>query len=105
MQVGEQGRLLSGGQRQVVAMARALLLDPPVLILDEPSSSMDGKTESNLRSNLSHIMGGKTLAIITHRASLLSMVDRIIVLDRGVVRADGPKKDVLEALKNGQLNI
>lgn len=105
MPVGEQGRLLSGGQRQVVAMARALLLDPPVLILDEPSSSMDGKTESTLRSNLSHIVQGKTLVIITHRASLLAMVDRIIVLDRGSVRADGPKKEILEALKNGQINI
>ncbi|EKD35466.1 MAG: hypothetical protein ACD_75C01901G0001 [uncultured bacterium] len=66
---------------------------------------MDGKTESNLRSNLSHIMQGKTLVIITHRASLLAMVDRIIVLDRGSVRADGPKKEILEALKNGQINI
>lgn len=105
MPVGEQGRLLSGGQRQVVAMARALLLDPPVLILDEPSSSMDGKTEANLRANLSQIVQGKTMVIITHRASLLAMVDRIIVLDRGSIRADGPKKEIMEALKNGRINI
>lgn len=105
MPVGEQGRVLSGGQRQIVAMARALLLDPPVLILDEPSSHMDAKTESQLRRKLSQIMTGKTLVLITHRASLLSMVERIIVLDNGMIRADGPKNHILEALKSGQINV
>jgi ATP-binding cassette, subfamily C, bacterial LapB len=104
MPVGEQGRLLSGGQRQVVAMARALLLDPRILILDEPTSSMDARTEAGLRSRLSQIISGKTLVLITHRASLLSMVNRIIVLDKGMVRADGPKAAILEAVRNGQLN-
>ncbi|WP_163337406.1 type I secretion system permease/ATPase [Desulfopila sp. IMCC35008] len=105
MPVGEQGRVLSGGQRQIVAMARALLLDPQVMILDEPSSHMDAKTEGMLRGKLSEILPGKTLVLITHRASLLAMVERVIVLDQGVVRADGPKEHILEALKNGQLNI
>ncbi len=105
MPVGEQGRLLSGGQRQIVAMARALLLDPQVLILDEPSSSMDARTEATLRSRLTEIMTGKTLVLITHRASLLSMVERIVLLDKGVVRADGPKRNILEALKNGQISV
>jgi ATP-binding cassette subfamily C protein LapB len=105
MPVGEQGRVLSGGQRQVVAMARALLLDPPVLIMDEPSSSMDAKTEAQLRKRLAEILPGKTLILITHRASLLSMVDRIVVLDNGMIRADGPKNHILEALKNGQISI
>jgi len=105
MPVGEQGRLLSGGQRQIVAMARALLLDPQVLILDEPSSSMDARTEATLRSRLTEIMTGKTLVLITHRASLLSMVDRIVLLDKGIVRADGPKRYILEALKNGQISV
>jgi len=104
MPVGEQGRLLSGGQRQVVAMARALLLDPRILILDEPTSSMDARTEASLRSRLSQIIAGKTLVLITHRASLLSMVNRIIVLDKGIVRADGPKVAILEAMRNGQFN-
>lgn len=104
MPVGEQGRLLSGGQRQIVAMARALLLDPRILILDEPTSSMDARTEAGLRSRLSQIIAGKTLVLITHRASLLSMVNRIIVLDRGVVKADGPKAAILEAIRNGQLS-
>lgn len=105
MPVGEQGRVLSGGQRQIVAMARALLLDPPVMILDEPSSHMDAKTEALLRKKLTQIMGGKTLVLITHRASLLSMVERIIVLDNGMIRADGPKSHILEALKTGQINV
>ena len=86
-------------------MARALLLDPPVQILDEPSSHMDAKTESRLRQRLATIMQGKTLVMITHRASLLTMVERIIVLDGGRIRADGPKDQILEALKNGQINI
>lgn len=104
MPVGEQGRLLSGGQRQIVAMARALLLDPRILILDEPTSSMDARTEAGLRSRLGQIIAGKTLVLITHRASLLSMVNRIIVLHRGMVRADGPKAAILDALRQGQLN-
>jgi ATP-binding cassette subfamily C protein LapB len=105
MPVGEQGRLLSGGQRQAVAMARALLLDPPVLIFDEPSSSMDARSEGSLRQHLNTILKGKTLILTTHRASLLALVDRVIVLDNGVVRADGPKVAILEALKNGQIHI
>ncbi len=105
MEIGEQGRGLSGGQRQCVAMARALLHDPPVLILDEPSSSMDNKTESLLKNRLTGILGGKTLILITHRASLLDLVERIVVLDRGTVIADGPRDRVLEALKTGQIKI
>ena len=105
MPVGEQGRLLSGGQRQTVAMARALLLDPPVLILDEPSSSMDARSESLLRQQLNTILKGKTLILTTHRASLLALVERVIVLDNGMIRADGPKANILEALKNGQISL
>ena len=105
MPVGEQGRVLSGGQRQTVAMARAVLLDPSVLILDEPSSSMDARTESKMRQKLTKILPGKTLVLITHRASLLTMVERLIVLDNGMIRADGQKNHILEALKNGQICI
>ena len=105
MPVGEQGRLLSGGQRQSVAMARALLLDPPILLLDEPSSSMDAKTEATLRQHLATKMSGKTLILATHRASLLALVERVIILDNGQIRADGPKVEILEALRTGQLSI
>lgn len=105
MQVGEQGKGLSGGQRQSVAIARALLLDPPVLLFDEPTSSMDNKTESNLRKKLKEIIVGKTLILITHRASLLDLVDRIIVIDSGVIVGDGPTERVREDLKSGQLSF
>ncbi|MCG6931132.1 MAG: type I secretion system permease/ATPase [Desulfofustis sp.] len=105
MPVGEQGRSLSGGQRQTVALARALLHDPPILILDEPSSSMDARTERRLCSQLRTILEGKTLLLITHRASLLALVDRVIVLDNGSVRADGPKDNILEAIQRGQLSL
>jgi ATP-binding cassette subfamily C protein LapB len=98
MEVAELGRGLSGGQRQCVALARAVLLDPPLLVLDEPTSNMDNRTEVRLRDNLSKVIKNKTLLLITHRASMLRMVDRLIVIDDGVVVADGPKGSVLEAL-------
>lgn len=104
-EIGEFGRGLSGGQRQCVVMARALLLDPPVLVLDEPTSNMDSRTEMHLKTSLSSVVKGKTIIMITHRASLLDLVDRIIVIDNGTVVADGPKASVLEALKNGHINI
>ncbi|UCD65417.1 MAG: type I secretion system permease/ATPase [Deltaproteobacteria bacterium] len=105
MEVGELGRGLSGGQRQCVALSRAMLLDPQVLVLDEPTSNMDNRTEVLLRDNLSNTIENKTVILITHRASLLEMVDRLIVIDNGTVVADGPKASVLEALKRGQLNV
>jgi ATP-binding cassette subfamily C protein LapB len=105
MPAGEQGRSLSGGQRQTVALARALLHDPPILILDEPSSSMDARTEKRLCNNLKSILESKTLILVTHRASLLTLVDRVIVLDNGSIRADGPKDNILEAIQRGQLSL
>jgi ATP-binding cassette subfamily C protein LapB len=105
MEVGELGRGLSGGQRQCVVLARAMLLDPPVLVLDEPTSNMDNRTEIRLKDNLSKVIKEKTLILITHRASLLEMVDRLIVIDNGVIVADGPKASVLEALKKGRVNV
>ena len=103
MEIGEQGRGLSGGQRQSVAMARALLHDPPILILDEPSSSMDNRTETRMKTNLKNLLAGKTLVLITHRGSLLDLVERIIIIDNGAVVADGPRDQVLSAMKSGQI--
>jgi ATP-binding cassette subfamily C protein LapB len=80
-------------------------MDPPVLVLDEPTSNMDNRTEMVLKQNLARIIKDKTLLLITHRASLLEMVDRLIVVDSGAVVADGPKASVLEALKSGQLKL
>ena len=105
LEIGEQGRGLSGGQRQSVSIARALLHDPPILVFDEPSSSMDNRTETQLKANLAKILPGKTLVLITHRGSLLSLVDRIILIDNGAVVADGPRDQVMTAMKTGQINI
>lgn len=105
LEIGEQGRGLSGGQRQSVAIARALLHDPPILILDEPSSSMDNRTETRLKQNLMQFLPGKTLILITHRASLLDLVDRIVLIDNAMVVADGPRDQVLTAIRSGQVQL
>ncbi|WP_447955938.1 type I secretion system permease/ATPase [Vreelandella sp. EE7] len=103
LQVGERGQALSGGQKQAVAIARAVVQDPPVLLLDEPTSAMDNASEETFKANLTRISEGKTVLVVTHRTSLLSLVDRIIVMDAGKVVADGPRDSVVEALRNGQI--
>lgn len=105
MPVGERGSALSGGQRQAVALARALLHDPAILVLDEPSNSMDNASEDYLRRQLKQFARQKTLLMVTHKMSLLDLVDRLIVIDGGRVVADGPKDTVLEALKQGRLQV
>jgi ATP-binding cassette subfamily C protein LapB len=102
-QVGERGANLSGGQRQAVAIARALLLDPEILILDEPTSAMDNAAEALFRQRLGDVLEGKTLLLSTHRTSMLQLVNRVIVMDGGKVVADGPKTDVLKALRDGKI--
>ena len=101
--VGERGQLLSGGQRQAVLLARALLLEPPILILDEPTSHMDNSSEEQLRQRLSTWVPGKTLLLVTHRTSMLNLVDRLLVLDNGKIVADGPKDAVIDALRKGRI--
>ncbi|SIS80210.1 type I secretion system permease/ATPase [Neptunomonas antarctica] len=103
--VGERGAALSGGQRQAVAIARALIHKPAILILDEPTNSMDNASEEYIRKQLESYGEGRTLMLVTHKMSLLSLVDRIIVMDGGLVVADGPKAVVLDALKQGRLHI
>lgn len=98
-QVGEQGKALSGGQRQAVALARALVRDPEVLILDEPTSNMDTGSELELQRRLEKIIGDRTLILITHRLSMLRIVDRLIVMENGRVRLDGPRDAVLAKLR------
>lgn len=105
MQVGERGQNLSGGQRQNVALARALLLDPPILLLDEPTSSMDNTGEERLKQRLQSLLANKTLLLVTHRASMLSLVERLVIVDRGQIIADGPKEVVMDALKRGQISV
>jgi len=105
LEVGERGENLSGGQRQSIALARALVSSPPILVLDEPSNSMDSSSEELLKSKLEPWLGSKTLLLVTHRASLLSLVNRIVVVDSGKIVADGPKEDVLKALKLGTIKM
>lgn len=99
LQVGERGLNLSGGQRQAVTIARTLLLDPDIIILDEPSSAMDADVEASLKLRLAAALRGKTLILITHRPSLLSLVSRLIVLEDGKIIADGPRDMVLANLR------
>lgn len=101
-QVGERGNNLSGGQKQAIALARALLLDPPILVFDEPTNAMDDSTTTLFTRRLNRILAQKTLILVTHKASLLNLVDRLIVLDRGKLIADGPKDQVLEFLKSNK---
>jgi ATP-binding cassette subfamily C protein LapB len=103
--VGERGAALSGGQRQAVAIARALIHKPSILVLDEPTNSMDNASEEYIRGQLETYGKGRSVILVTHKMSLLSLVDRIIVMDGGLVVADGPKAVVLDALKQGRLHI
>ena len=103
MPVGEHGSMLSGGQRQAVALARALVQDAPVLLLDEPTGAMDNSSEEHIKRELAGVVEDKTLILITHRASLLELVERVIVVDAGKVVADGPKAQVLDALRAGRI--
>ncbi|MCY1364964.1 Lipid A export ATP-binding/permease protein MsbA [compost metagenome] len=82
-----------------------MLLDPPILLLDEPTSSMDNPGEERLKERLTGMIANKTLLLVTHRASMLSLVDRLLIIDRGRVIADGPKDAVMEALKKGQISV
>ncbi|WP_261817898.1 type I secretion system permease/ATPase [Vibrio gallicus] len=102
-QVGEGGQLLSGGQKQAVAIARAILGKPPVLLLDEPTSAMDNRSEAQFKSELKRLTAEQTLVLVTHKTSMLEVVDRLIVMHAGGIIADGPKHKVLAELKSGNL--
>lgn len=97
----DRGEGLSGGQRQSIAIARALAGKPPIVVMDEPSSAMDAQTEADLINRLEDELKGRTLVVVTHRQPLLKLVDRIIIMDRGKVVADGPRDKVLAKLAQG----
>jgi len=101
--VGERGAALSGGQRQGVALARAVIQAPPILLFDEPTGSMDHSTEESVKKQLRTFLDKRTMLVITHRTALMELVDRIIVIDQGRVVADGPKQQVVEALRQGRV--
>lgn len=102
--VGERGESLSGGQRQAVAIARSLLYDPPVLILDEPTASLDPTSEMRLREKLKVISQGKTTIVITHKGAMLDLVDKLILMDRGHIIAYGPRDDIIRRLQNREFS-
>ena len=103
MMVGERGESLSGGQRQGVALARAVIGRPSILLLDEPTGAMDHSTEEEVKRQLAEFAQGRTLIIVTHRTSLLALATRVVVVDGGRIVADGPKDRVIEALRQGRI--
>jgi ATP-binding cassette subfamily C protein LapB len=98
LKLADRGEGLSGGQRQSIAIARALFSQPPIVIFDEPSSAMDSQTENALIQRLQEELKGRTLILITHRPPLLQLVRRIILVDRGKVVADGPRDEVVKQI-------
>ena len=103
MPVGERGESLSGGQRAGIAIARSVIANAPILLMDEPTGAMDHSSEETVKTRLKEHSVGRTVVIVTHRTSLLDMVDRIIVIDGGKIVADGPKATVVEALRQGRI--
>ena len=99
LRLADRGEGLSGGQRQAIALARALAGRPPLLVFDEPTSAMDQASEAQLIGRLDAELKGRTFLLITHRPALLALVQRVILLDRGRVGADGPRDAILRQLQ------
>ena len=97
--LGERGVTLSGGQKQRLSIARALLKDPKILILDDSMSAVDTKTEDDILSNLRKIRAGKTTIMIAHRISTVSTLDKIIVIEDGMISGIGKHDDLLKSNK------
>jgi ATP-binding cassette, subfamily C, bacterial LapB len=98
LRLADRGEGLSGGQRQSIAIARALAGRPPIMVMDEPSSAMDAQTEGALIQRLQEELAGRTLVLITHRPPLLQLVQRIILMDQGKIVSDGPRDNVLKQI-------
>jgi len=103
MPISERGDSVSGGQRRCIALARALVHEPNILLLDEPTGSMDHTTEAQVIKHIKAYTQGKTMLVVTHRNSLLDLVDRIIVVDGSKIVADGPRDSVIQALQQGRI--
>ncbi len=98
LQLADRGEGLSGGQRQSIAIARALTSHKPILLFDEPTSAMDTQSENGLIGRLETELEGRTVVLVTHRQSMLKLATRIIILDKGKIVAAGPRDDVLKSL-------
>jgi len=101
MPIGERGAGLSGGQRQSVGVARALLGNPDIHLMDEPTNSMDQTTETELIRNLKHEFKDETLIVVTHKMKILDLAERVIVMHQSKLILDGKKEEVLQKLKGG----
>lgn len=93
--IGERGYTLSGGQRQRVAIARTLLVNPPILVLDDATSAVDVQVEQEIHDALKTLMEGRTTLIVAHRLSTIGLADRVVLLDRGRIVADGTHQELL----------
>lgn len=102
LKLADRGEGLSGGQKQGIAIARALAGTPPILVMDEPTSAMDPQSERQLLARLSGELAGRTLLLVTHRRDMLALVDRIVVVAGGRIAMDGPRDEVLKRLGGGQ---
>ena len=98
LQLSDGGKGLSGGQRQLIALARAIVHKPTHFILDEPTSAMDMNAENLFIQQLNTILANSTMLVVTHRMPLLNLVDRIIVMQEGQIVEDGPKEEVIQKL-------
>lgn len=103
--VGERGDGLSGGQKQCIALARALLAKPAILLCDEPTNAMDMQAEDNFARLIREETKNRTLILITHRMSLLPLVDRLLIVDKGRIVMDGPREKVMAALSGGKVEV
>jgi|TARA_B110000305_G_scaffold207666_1_gene239340 ATP-binding cassette subfamily C protein LapB len=105
LQLRERGEGLSGGQKQALAIARGLVKKTPMLMMDEPTSSIDTRSEQKLIFNLKRELKDSTLLLVTHRPTMLELVDRVIVIEQGKIVANGPKDDVLKFLSSKNNNL
>ncbi len=99
-EVGENGSWLSGGQRQAISLARAFVRDSSILIFDEPTTGMDTVLENRLRTSMVEFLKERTFIMVTHRTSLLSLIDRLVLFDNGKIIADGPRDEVIKKVSN-----
>ena len=104
MPIGERGQGLSGGQRQSIGIARAFLLNAPIMLMDEPSNAMDQITESRLLNSMQTALKGSTSLLVTQKMNLLKIVDRVLVVNDGKIIIDAPKEEALLKLQAGGKN-